>query len=131
MLIDLRPKPLLPPGSLIQTTSKFGHELIAGPMVGNRQVVGHSEPGMGTHVEWMDNAAQRYQFTAALAPVNDHHASASWRRLAQQVGEPWAVGDNCQHTAREAYFGIADSPTVNGIAVGAGALLLLLLANRD
>jgi len=41
----VRTAPLIPTGSLIKTNSKFGHELVAGPVVGTRQVVGHKEPG--------------------------------------------------------------------------------------
>jgi len=58
---DLRQvaSPPVPTGSLVKTNSKFGHELIAGPVVGNQQVVGQKEPGAGTHVEPIDNAARR------------------------------------------------------------------------
>lgn len=131
MIIDLRAKPAVPTGSLIKTNSKFGHELIAGPLVGNQQVVGHKEPGTGVHLEWMDSAAQRYRFTEIVAPVNEYHGAVSWQRLQQQLGEPWAALDNCQHTAREAYFGVPDSPTANGMAVAGGLLFLLWLANRN
>src|SRR5579859_5863231 len=41
MLINLNQQspalPLIPTGSLIKTNSKFGHELIAGPIVNNKQ----------------------------------------------------------------------------------------------
>jgi hypothetical protein len=134
MYVDLREPdsrlPLLPTGSLIRTASKFGHELIAGPLVGNQQVVLHKEPGIGTHVEPIDSAAQRYSFTEVQAPVSDHHAALSLWRMEQQLGEPWAALDNCQHAARKAYFGVPDSPTVTAAVVGAG-VLLLWLANRN
>jgi hypothetical protein len=136
MYVDLRKPasnpPLVPPGSLIKTNSKFGHELIAGPLVGNQQVVGHKEPGAGTHLEWIDSAAQRYRFTEIVAPVNDYHGAVSWQRLQRQLGEQWAALDNCQHTAREAYYGVPDSPAVTTVVVGAGvSLFLLWLANRN
>src|SRR6266436_180784 len=127
MIVDLRKPtsifPLVPTGSLIKTNSKFGHELIAGPVVGNQQVVAHKEPGVGTHVEWIDSAAQRYQFIEIVAPVNNDHGALSWGSMEQQVGEPWAALENCQHAAREAYYGVPDSPIVNGIALGAGCLV--------
>jgi hypothetical protein len=123
--------PLVPTGSLIRTNSKFGHELIAGPLIGNQQIVGHKEPGAGTHVEWIDSAALRYQFTEVMAPVNDYHGAVSWCRLEQQLGEPWAALDNCQHAAREAYYGVSDSPAVTTVVIGAGlSFALLWLANR-
>ena len=135
MYVDLRKPvsslPLVPTGSLIKTNSKFGHELIAGPFVGNQQFVGHTEPGAGTHVEAIDSAAQRYQFTEIIAPVNDYHGAVSWSRLEQQLGGPWAALDNCQHTARESYYGVPDSPAVTGLAVGAGCLFLIWLAGRN
>jgi hypothetical protein len=135
MYVDLRKPvsslPLVPTGSLIKTNSKFGHELIAGPLVGNQQFVGHKEPGAGTHVEAIDSAAQRYQFIEIIAPVNDYHGAVSWSRLEQQLGEPWAALDNCQHTARESYYGVPDSPAVTGLAVGAGCLFLLWFAGRN
>jgi len=136
MLIDLNQPattiPLIPTGSLIKTSSKLGHELIAGPLVGNQQVVGHKEPGLGAHVELIDTAAQRYPFTEIVAPINDFHGALSWSRMEQQIGDQWAGFDNCQHSARKAYYGVPSSPTVNRIAgVGASCLLLLWLANRD
>lgn len=136
MYVDLgkpasRP-PLVPTGSLIRTNSKFGHELIAGPLIGNQQVVGHKEPGSGTHIEWMESAARRYPFTEIVSPVNDYHGAVSWQRLEQQLGEQWAALDNCQHTAREAYYGVPDSPAVTSIVVGTGlSLFLLWLAKRN
>jgi hypothetical protein len=136
MYLDLRKQvsslPLVPTGSLIKTASKFGHELIAGPLVGNQQVVLHKEPGIGTHVEPIDSAAQRYPFTEVQAPVNDYHAALSLWRMEQQIGEQWAALDNCQHAARKAYYGVPDSPAVTTVVVGAGvSLFLLWLANRN
>jgi hypothetical protein len=135
MYVDLRKPalrlPLVPTGSLIKTGSKFGHELIAGPLVGNQQVVLPKEPGVGTHVEPIDSAAQRYPFTEVQAPVNDYHAALSLWRMEQQLGDPWAALDNCQHSARKAYYGVPDSPAVTGLAVGAGCLFLLWLAGRN
>jgi hypothetical protein len=54
--------PVFPTGSLIQTNSKLGRELIAGPVFGNQQVVGHKEPGTGAYPEYIESAARRYQF---------------------------------------------------------------------
>jgi hypothetical protein len=122
--------PLIPTGSLIQTNSKLGHELIAGPVVGNQQVVGHKEPGPGAYPEYIGSAMQRYQITRVIPPVSNGHGMASWQRMEQQFGDPWANLDNCQHAARKAYYGVPDSPTVNGIALGAG-LCLLWLASRN
>jgi hypothetical protein len=123
--------PLLPTGSLIMTNNKFGHEMIAGPLVGDQQLVGHKEPGIGLHLEPIESAMQRYPFTAIQAPVSDYHGALSWVRMEQQVGEEWTPFDNCQHAAREAYYGVPNSPTVNGLAVGAGCLFLLWLASRN
>jgi len=123
--------PLLPTGSLIQTDSKFGHELIAGPVVGDRQVVAHKEPGVGAHVETIDSARQRYQFTKVIVPVNDVHGARTWSRMLQQRGEAWDPLDNCQHAARQAYCGVPDSPAVRGVVVCAGLLLLHLVTNRE
>lgn len=134
MLIDLRPPastiPLMPTGSLIKTRSKFGHELIAGPLFDNKQMVLHKEQGVGIHMEPIDSAAQRYQFTEYIEPVNIQHGIDSWMRMTQQVGRPWALFDNCQHAARQAYYGKPDSPAVTGLALTAGCLALFLLANR-
>ena len=123
--------PLVPIGSLIKTSSKFGHELIAGPLIDGCQVVLHKEPGKGTRVEAIDSAAQRYQFTEIQTPVSDYHGAAALWRVEQRLGEPWAALDNCQHTARGAYYGVPDSPTVNVMAGAAGFLLLLWLANEN
>ncbi len=123
--------PLVPTGSLIKTSSKLGHELIAGPLVGGQQVVGHKEPSAGTHVEWINSAALRYQFTEIVAPVDSYHGIVSWQRLEQQLGNQWAGLDNCQHTARRAYYGKPDSPTVNGLAIVGGIAFLLWAASRD
>jgi hypothetical protein len=134
MLMDLRQPaltfPLIPTGSLIQTNSKLGHELIAGPVVGNQQVVGHKEPSPGAYPEYIGSAMQRYQITRVIPPVSNEHGMVSWQRMEQQFGDPWAALDNCQHAARKAYYGRPDSPTVNGIALGAG-LCLLWLASRN
>jgi hypothetical protein len=123
--------PLLPTGSLIKTNSKFGHELIAGPIIGNRQVVGHKEPGGRTRAEVIDSASRRYQFTEIVAPVNSDHGAVSWSRMEQQFGEQWDPFDNCQHAARNAYYGVPDSPTLTGVAVGATLLFLLWRANQN
>jgi hypothetical protein len=134
MLMDLRQPaltfPVIPMGSLIQTNSKLGHELVAGPVVGNQQVVGHKEPGPGAYPEYIGSAVQRYQITRVIPPVSSEHGMVSWQRMEQQFGDPWAALDNCQHAARKAYYGRPDSPTVTGFAFGAG-LLLLWLANRN
>ncbi len=122
--------PLIPTGSLIKTSSKFGHELIAGPLVNNRQTVLHKEQGVGIHMEPIDSAAQRYAFTEIMEPVNLQHGMDSWSRMERQVGRPWALLDNCQHAARQAYYGKAHSPAVTGLAV-VSCLALLLLATRD
>jgi hypothetical protein len=124
-------RPLVPTGLLIKTGSKLGHESVAGPLAGNRQVVGHKEPGIGTLVEFIDIAAQRYRFTEVQPPLNDVHGVISWSRMEQQVGDRWGAFDNCQHAARKAYYGRPASPAVAGLAVGAAGLLLLWLANRD
>jgi hypothetical protein len=133
MYVDLRKPvqafPLIPTGSLIQTNSKLGHELIAGPIVGNQQVVGHKEPGPGAHPEYIGSAAQRYQFTRVIPPVSNEHGVISWQRMTQQFGDQWAALDNCQHGARRAYYGRAESPTLVGLGVAGLALLWWL--NRD
>lgn len=123
--------PLLPTGSLIGTNSKFGHELIAGPVIGDQQVVGHKEPGFGTHLEMIDSAAQRHPFTQILPPISNDHGVMSWSRMERQLGEQWGPLDNCQHAAREAYYGVRDSPTVTGIAVVGLTVFFLWLANQN
>ena len=115
--------PLIPTGSLIQTSSKLGHELIAGPLVGDQQVVGHKEPSRGAHPEFIASAAQRYQFTRIFPPVTDEHGRVSWQRMVQQFGAPWTAFDNCQHGARRAYCGRAESPTLAGLGLASLALL--------
>jgi len=75
--------------------------------------VGHKEPGAGTHVETIDSAAQRYESTEAVAPVNNHHGAVSWSRMELQLGEQWAALDNCQHAARKSYYGVPGSPAVS------------------
>ena len=119
----------VPTGSLITSHSKFGHELIAGPVVGGRQVVGHSEPA-GNQVEWIDSAAQRYPFKEIVAPVNNRLGNVAWQRMVQQLANPWAVLDNCQHKARRAYYGTPSSPTDGVLLVGGGALLLWAIFRR-
>jgi hypothetical protein len=119
----------VPTGSLITSHSKFGHELIAGPVVGGRQVVGHSEPA-GNHVEWMDSAAQRYPFAQVLPPVNDQHGAVAWEGMVQQLDNPWAVLDNCQHKARRAYYGLPSSPFVDGVLIAGGFVFLLWAVGR-
>jgi hypothetical protein len=135
MLVDLRPQrptfPLIPTGSLIQSNSKMGHEIVAGPLYQGRQVVGHSEPGAGVHLEFIDCAAGRYQFTNILPPVSNQHGAQSWARLTNQLGDPWAALDNCQHTAREAYYGEASSPVAAGIGIAAVLAGLWWFGNRD
>jgi hypothetical protein len=117
--------PMIPLGSLMQADSKLGHELIAGPLVGYEQVVGHKEFGAGAYPEYIGSALQRYQITRVIAPVSNEHGMISWQRMEQQFGDPWVASDNCQHAARRAYYGAPHSPTLNGIAlVGAAALLL-------
>ena len=118
--------PLLPTGSLIETNGKFGHELIAGPIVGNQQVVGHKEPGSGAHPEFIGSAARRYPFARVIPPVNNEHGMVSWQRMRHQFGDPWAPLDNCQHAARRAYLGRAESPTVTLIFMGLLALPLFM-----
>jgi hypothetical protein len=122
--------PLMPTGSLIKTNSKFGHELIAGPMVNNQQTVLHKEQGIGIHMEPIEAAAKRYNFTGFTPPVNLQHGMESWSRMTQQVGRPWAALDNCQHAARFAYYGVADSPAVNTATV-LGVVLLIWLGSQD
>jgi len=122
--------PRVPTGSLIKTNNKFGHELIAGPLVDGQQVVGHKEPGVGTHIELIDEAAQRYPFAEIVAPVNDYHGAASWWRMEQQLGEQWDLLNNCQHGARRAYYGRAESPSLLGWGAAAG-LALLWWFDRD
>ena len=135
MIVNLYPpvpsSPLIPTGSLIRTNNKFGHEMIAGPLLNNRQTVLHKEPGVGIHMEPMDAAAQRYPFTEIIPPVSAQHGIESWMRMEEQAPRPWALLDNCQHAARQAYYGKPDSPAVNGAMVGFGLLALLMLANRD
>lgn len=87
-------------------------------------MVGYKEPGAGTHVEPIDNAARQYQFTEIVTPVNAYHGALSRRRMEQQAWR--AVGralDNCQHAARCAR-------QCNGIVVEAGLTLFFVwLAN--
>lgn len=119
------------PGALIKTDNKWGHEMIAGPCAWGRQVVAHNEPGAGKHLEMLDTAVQRYSITEIVAPINDAHGAETWARMADELGEPWAVLDNCQHSARKAYYGVPSSPTVN-VLVAAGVLgLLLFTASRN
>ena len=111
----------LPTGALIRSNH---HEMIAGPVVGDRQVLAHSEPA-GNSVEWMESAAQRYPFTGITPPADEYHGAVAWQRMVQQLNNPWAVLDNCQHKARRAYYGVASSPTLDGVLlVGGGALLV-------
>jgi hypothetical protein len=136
MLINLNQPspalPLIPTGSLIKTNSKFGHELIAGPIVNNKQTVLHKEQGVGIHMEPIDSAAQRYPFTEIIEPVDIQHGLDSWSRMEQQFGRPWTLLDNCQHAARQAYYAEADSPAVTGVVLGTGvSLFLLWLFNRN
>lgn len=124
--------PLIPTGSLIKSSSKFGHELIAGPIFNNKQTVLHKEQGVGIHMEPIDSAAQRYPFTEIIEPVDIQHGLESWSRMEQQFGRPWTLLDNCQHAARHAYYGKADSPAVTGaVVVGGVSLFLLWLFNRN
>ena len=123
--------PLIPTGSLIQTNSKLGHELIAGPVVGTQQVVGHKEPGVGTCPEYVGSALQRYQFTRVIPPVSNEHGMESWRRMEQQFGNSWAALDNCQHSARRSYYGVPSSPTVEGLALVSACALLLWTASQE
>ena len=120
--------PLIPTGSLLQTSSKLGHELIAGPLVGNQQIVGHKEPGPGAYPEYIGSAVQRYQITNVIPPVSNQHGLLAWQRMADQFGDPWAAFDNCQHGARRAYYGRAESPTLIGL--GLAGLTLLWWFNR-
>ncbi|HLK21215.1 MAG TPA: hypothetical protein VKT81_19830 [Bryobacteraceae bacterium] len=109
--------PLFPTGSLLQTNSKFGHELIVGPVVGDHQIVGHKEPGLGACPEYLASVMQRYQITNVIPPVSNEHGLVTWQRKAQQFGDPWAPLDNCQHGARRAYYGKAESPTATGVGI--------------
>lgn len=120
----------VPTGSLITSKSKFGHELIAGPVVGDRQVVAHSEPS-GNQVEWIDSAANRYPFAQVVPPADDYHGAIAWQRMIQQQGDPWAVLDNCQHKARRAFYGVPSSPTIDGVLLFGGGALLLWAIFRD
>ena len=122
--------PLIPTGSLIRSNSKFGHELIAGPLVNNKQTVLHKEQGVGIHMEPIDSAAQRYRFAEIIEPVSFEHGMDSWSRMEQQFGRPRTLLDNCQHAARHAYYGQADSPAVTAIVVGGVSLFVLWLASR-
>ena len=122
--------PLLPMGSLLQTNSKLGHELIAGPVVGNQQIVGHKEPGPGAYAEYIGTVVQRYHITNVIPPINNEHGIVVWQRMALQFGEPWAASYNCQHGARLAYFGKAESPTLDFLKV-AGCVGLLAWFSRD
>jgi hypothetical protein len=134
MIHDLTPSvsdfPLIPTGSLIRSNSKFGHELIAGPLVNNKQTVLHKEQNVGVHMEPMDEAAQRYPFAEIIPPVSIEHGLESWRRMEQQVHRPWTLLDNCQHAARHAYYGRAYSPAVNNAAVVC-VLALLIFGSQD
>jgi hypothetical protein len=51
--------------------------------------------------------------------------------MALQLGEQWSPFDNCQHAARRAYAGQADSPTLNMLVVAGTLVLLVAQANRD
>jgi hypothetical protein len=83
--------PLLPTGSLLQTNSKLGHELIAGPIVGNQQIVVHKEPGPGAYPEYIASVVQRYQITNVIPPVSNEHGIIAWQRMEQQFGDPWVL----------------------------------------
>jgi hypothetical protein len=125
-----RQRQFVPTGSLVKSRGKFGHEMIAGPVLGDRQVVAHSEPA-GNHVEWIDSAARRYPFAQVLPPANDQHGAAVWEGMVHELDNPWAVLDNCQHKARKAYYGTPSSPTVDGVLLfGSGALLLWAVFRR-
>jgi hypothetical protein len=124
------PVPTFPPGSLVLTDSKLGHVMIAGRVIGNQQPFLHSEPGIGNHLESAQGVAARYNITAYLPPVSADHGAASVKKMESRLGAPWALVDNCQHEGFGAYFGVRQSPTVDGIAVGC-LLALLVLANRD
>ena len=99
MFIDLlqtaRAFPLVPTGSLLQTNSLLGHELIAGPMVGDKQIVGHKEPGPGAYAESIDSVRLRYRITNVIPPVSNEHGWATWLRMVQQFGQPAAIEAGC------------------------------------
>lgn len=118
-------------GSLLQTNSKLGHELIAGPLVGNQQIVGHKEPGPGAYPEHIESVVQRYQITNVIPPVSDEHGIVAWQRMADQFGDPWAALDNCQHGARRAYYGKAESPTATVIGIAAVLAGLWWLGSQE
>ena len=86
--------PPIPTGSLIRSNSKFGHELIAGPLVNNRQTALHKEQGIGVHLEPMETAAERYPFIEIIPPVSTEHGIEAWKRMEQQAHRPWALHDN-------------------------------------
>jgi hypothetical protein len=117
--------PFLRTGSLVRTNSFLGHELIAGPVIGNQQYMWHSEPKVGTHAEPVESVLRRYSVSEVHPPANDFHGTLSLARIESQAGRPWAMLDNCQHRAREAYFGTATSPTANGIALAVGIGLFI------
>lgn len=115
-------------GGIINTDSKFGHQLILGPQTESGRLVGHGEPGIGKHVERLEDAAQRYNFTSFVPPVNEEHGVMSWERMLAQVGEPWLPADHCRDTASKAYFGRPESPLY--IAVG-GVLAFVWLCRHN
>jgi hypothetical protein len=92
MLINLKQpasaRPLIPTGSLIKSNSKFGHEMIARPLVNNKQTALHKEQRVGIHMELIDSAAQRYPFTEVIAPVDIQHGLDSWSRMETAVWPP-------------------------------------------
>lgn len=64
---------------------------------------------------------ERYEITLVTPPVSYEHGMASWARMEQQFGQSWELVDNCQHGARRAYYGVAESPTLFSCASQASA----------
>jgi hypothetical protein len=121
---------LIPTGSLLQSHSKLDHEMIAGPILNGEQFVAHKEPEGGCLIESLQSALQRYPLKAVIPPVSNQHGVVAWNRMAAQVGEPWSVLDNCQHAARRAYAGQADSPTLNA-ALAISVFLWMLSQHKS
>lgn len=122
---------LIATGSLIDTNSKFGHELIAGPLLNNQQMVLHKEQKIGGQIELLENAAQRYNFTEIVEPKSIEYGMQSFERMRQKMGSEWALLDNCQHAARYAFYGQVDSPSINGLAFGLTVIDAVLIANNS
>jgi hypothetical protein len=71
VFVDLNPETnlaLVPTGSLIKTNSSLAR--VDCRAAGRHQrITGHKEPGVGTHVPWINSAAFRYKFIEIVPPM--------------------------------------------------------------